>query len=218
MAEGARLSECDVVSLLGRAGVDMLTPTDWGLHGGLGVVIDLQDPLGDLTDRSDEGSDALGQPEVVRLQIVSGDHSLGQGVVEVWSLAVWAGGGGGGQRGGPSGVWDRLGGGDCRGGGQGLRDPPDWTDWVGSPLVPAAEGADPAGEANVPSLRDGNLAVLVRPGTATGLGVHHGHQVLDLPHTHPGRELDRAQVDGEGGDEEEEPGDRSDDHGVKVDR
>ena len=189
----------------------MLTPTDWGLHGGLGVVIDLEDPLGDLTDRSDEGSDALWQPEVVRLQVVSGDHSLGQGVVEVWSLAVRAGGGGGGQGGGACG-------GDCRGGGEVVRDPPDWTDWVGSPLVPAAEGADPAGEPNVPSLRHGDLAVLVRPGTATGLGVHHGHQVLDLPHTHPGRELDGAQVDGEGGDEEEDPGDRSDDHGVKVDR
>ena len=81
-----------------------------------------------------------------------------------------------------------------------------------------AECSHLASKADISCLRDGNLAVLVRPGTATGLGVHHGHQVLDLPHTHPGRELDGAQVDGEGGDEEEDPGDRSDDHGVKVDR
>ena len=33
---------------------------------------------------------------------------------------------------------------------------------------------------NPPGLRDWNLAVLVRPGAAAGLGVHTPHQVLDL--------------------------------------
>ena len=77
LAEGARFPKSDVISLASRAGVDRLTPTDCGL--GLlsaGLWADLQHSLGQLAHRADVGSDSLGQSEVVRQEVVSGDDSL----------------------------------------------------------------------------------------------------------------------------------------------
>ena len=70
------LPECDVISLLRRTGVNRLTSADWGLKLVVGILNNLQNPLGDLTDRSDEGPDPLGQTKVVRLQIVFSDNPL----------------------------------------------------------------------------------------------------------------------------------------------
>ena len=77
LAEVARFSKSDVISLVCRTGVDRLTPTHCGL-GLLGARLrtDLQHSLGQLADRSDVSSDSLGQTEVVRLQVVSRHHSL----------------------------------------------------------------------------------------------------------------------------------------------
>lgn len=44
----------------------------------------------------------------------------------------------------------------------------------------AAELAHATSEADKPGLGDRDLAVLVRPGAAAGLGVHIPHQALDL--------------------------------------
>ena len=77
-----------------------------------------------------------------------------------------------------------------------------------------AECSHLASEAHIPRLRYGNLTVLVRPRTATGLGVHSLHQVLYLVNIDPRREAKSRQVQSQGrGEEEEKPGQCFDDHG-----
>ena len=77
LAEVARFSKSDVISLVRRAGVDRLTPTHCGLVGlGLRLRTDLQHSLGQLAHRSDVSSDSLGQTEVVRLEVVPRHHPL----------------------------------------------------------------------------------------------------------------------------------------------
>ena len=70
-----------------------------------------------------------------------------------------------------------------------------------------------ASEPDISRLRHGNLAVLVRPRTAAGLGVHGGHQVLDLQNIYSRREPKSRQVQPQRRAEEEKPGQCFDDHG-----
>ena len=82
------------------------------------------------------------------------------------------------------------------------------------PLVSTTEYSNLAGEPDIFRLGNGNLAVLVRPGTAAGLGVHSLHQVLYLVNIDSRREAKRRQVQSQGrGEEEEKPGQCFDDHG-----
>ena len=89
LAEVARFSKSDVISLVRRAGVDRLTPTHCGLAGfSLRLRTDLQHSLGQLAHRSDVSSDSLGEAEVVRLQVVSGNHPLRHSPVKIRFLLL----------------------------------------------------------------------------------------------------------------------------------
>ena len=202
-----RFSKSDVISLVRRAGVDRLTPTHCGLVGfSLRLRTDLQHSLGQLAHRSDVSSDSLGQAEVVRLQVVSGHHPLRYSSVKIRLLLLSLTGLLGGE-GDARSRWSCCPAGSAyswsgqtsraaswcwqprhtdigreRACSQIFRNSSDGSDWSWSPLVTTTECSHLASEAHISGLRHGNLAVLARPGTATGLGVHSRHEVLDLLH------------------------------------
>ena len=72
----------------------MLAPAHCRLYLCLGVLLNIQDSLGDLADGSYVCSDALWQTQVVRLEIVSRDDPLRECSVKVRSLAISDDGGG----------------------------------------------------------------------------------------------------------------------------
>ena len=208
LAIGTGLPEGDVIPLLRRTRLHVLTPAH-GAVGGGGARGGprVQGPLLQLRDRADAGPDLLGNAEVIRLNIVhrddpfllfrikdgslsdcwlscrccwiltlndrdiilTGNRTLTSCHLELLSVRtdsyrLWNGE-----------VLRSL----CNDINKILRNCFD-VNRARPFLESAAELTHATREANKPGLWHGDLAVLVRTGTAAGLGVHTPHQGLDL--------------------------------------